>query len=60
MTRKDFELIAQVIRVTPLGRWARWEIAQSMAHALAGRNPRFDRPRFIMACTEGANVDASA
>jgi hypothetical protein len=54
MTRKDFQLIADVIAqftkqdghtmVSPA------LIAGELATALAGTNDRFDRPKFLAAC----------
>ena len=46
MTRRDFELIAGVLRETN----ATPEQAQAFASALAATNPRFDRERFLSAC----------
>jgi hypothetical protein len=52
VTRRDFELIAQVIRehdAFPNER-ARASFASGMAGALGATNPRFDRARFVAAC----------
>ena len=51
MTRKDFQLIADVIATS----WhasadSRRELAENMADALAGTNPRFNRETFLTAC----------
>lgn len=54
MTRKDFELIASVIRDArlerPLFRPAWDYIAQDFARELRGTNSNFDRLRFLEAC----------
>jgi hypothetical protein len=51
MTRKDFQLIAEVIATS----WhassdSRREMAENMAEALAGTNDRFNREMFLKAC----------
>lgn len=51
MTRKDFELIADVIATS----WhasadSRRELAENMADALSGTNDRFNRETFLAAC----------
>lgn len=54
MTKRDFELIARVIRSVPS--WdesdsaRRRELAMTFANALTETNPRFDRERFLEAC----------
>ena len=54
MTRRDFELIARVLRETTNGpdmpEPLREHIARTFANELAGTNPRFDRVRFLRAC----------
>jgi len=57
MSRKDFQLIAEVIRLLPsfecsqAGDVVRYSaIVTRFAEALAGTNPRFDRDRFVAAC----------
>ena len=51
MTRKDFEMIAEVIATSWHGSGElKNAIACKMADALARTNPRFDRARFIAAC----------
>ena len=54
MTRKDFELIAEVIRLFPWISDAQRDvgdlIAVRLANALATTNPRFDTERFLKAC----------
>ncbi len=50
MTRKDYELIAQAIADVWCDAVAQKDIAESLAEALAGDNPRFDRARFLSAC----------
>ena len=52
MTRKDYELIARVLRdfVGDSGDVIdRDKIALELSKALAGDNPRFDRERFLIA-----------
>lgn len=56
MTRKDYELIAHVLRqnksdaVDAKG-WNPWALTvHSMAAALTATNPAFDRARFLKAC----------
>jgi hypothetical protein len=48
LTRKDFELIAEVIRCLPAN--VRTPVALVFAHRLAQAESRFDRQRFIDAC----------
>ena len=52
MTRKDYVLIADVIANSQgLTRGGIMDtLAQRMADALQGDNPRFDRARFLSAC----------
>jgi hypothetical protein len=51
MTRKDFELIAEVIATSWSGSGElKNALAVNMADALQSTNPRFDRARFIAAC----------
>lgn len=57
MTRRDYVLIAEVLRATQphetLGGVARcaWcDVARTFANRLAAENPRFDRARFLKAC----------
>jgi hypothetical protein len=57
MTRKDFELIAQVIKAQrkPHNDTATLdELTREFAYALADTNPRFDTHRFIEACKVSA------
>jgi hypothetical protein len=60
MSRKDFELIAYVLRrysedrqPLPAG------LLEAFADALAGTNPRFNRERFRRAATAADKVHAS-
>jgi hypothetical protein len=51
MTRKDFQLIADVIATA----WhasedSRRDLANAMADSLAGTNDRFNRETFLTAC----------
>jgi hypothetical protein len=54
MTKKDYELIARVLRETTGGPDMpgplRDHIARTFAYELAALNPRFDGARFIAAC----------
>lgn len=60
MTRKDYELIAQLIRdqLDAASNDSAKEhahaylgaLAKDMAHEFAANNPRFDRARFLKAC----------
>lgn len=52
MSRQDFELIARTVKLTygTVTKAERNEIAVQFADALAGTNPRFNRPRFLAAC----------
>jgi hypothetical protein len=51
MTRKDFELIAEVIKTSQYySADYRNEIARNMAQALAATNPAFNEDRFLKAC----------
>lgn len=51
MTRKDFVMIADVIRFLPLPLATRDIVALEFAEELATTNPRFDKERFVKACT---------
>lgn len=56
MTRKDFNLIAQTIKMLPSSDHkgidtVRFDaLCSQFADALSSTNPRFDRERFIAAC----------
>jgi hypothetical protein len=58
MTRKDFELIAAVLKAKspwikdcrPPYREIVGELAKDFATMCAAQNPRFDRTRFLKAC----------
>ena len=54
MTRKDFQLIADVINEFPRLDYGVEsvieELAEELADALAGTNERFDREKFLAAC----------
>ena len=55
MTRKDFQLIADVLKASstsPMNRCVIKELAVSFASELAKTNPRFNAQRFVKACTE--------
>lgn len=53
MTRKDYELIARVLRNADemIDEMALEALAENFADELAETNPRFDRARFISAAT---------
>ena len=54
MTRKDFQLIADVLKAhgtSPMNRCVIQELAVSFANELAKTNPRFNVQRFVNACT---------
>ena len=54
MTRKDFQLIADVLKASstsPMNRCVIQELAVTFASELAKTNPRFNKQRFIEACT---------
>ena len=56
MTRKDFQMIAEVVgttlaTVTPEARQC---LALDFAHRLQATNPRFDVTRFVKACFKEA------
>lgn len=51
MTRRDFEFIAATIRNLMLHDDEIEHVARAFADRLAGENPRFDRARFIAACS---------
>ena len=56
MTKKDYELIAEVLREYIIGAmgddsgWAK-EIALDLADVLASENERFNYSKFLEACT---------
>jgi len=55
MTRKDFQLIADVLKTSstsPMNRCVIKELAVSFASELAKTNPRFDQSRFVKACSK--------
>lgn len=58
MTRKDYELIARVLRNSGemIDEMALEALAENFADELADTNPRFDRDRFISA--SGVKVGA--
>lgn len=54
MTKKDFKLIAEVVAsIDDYG--TRAAVADKFADKLATINPRFDRARFIAACSVSAD-----
>ncbi len=50
MTKKDFELIAAVIKDLPLKRADREAVARTFGARLLSTNPRFQFERFMSAC----------
>jgi len=53
MTRKDFQLIADVLKAhgtSPMNRLVVKELAVSFAQKLSDTNPRFNKQRFVEAC----------
>ena len=56
MTRKDFQLIADVLKASgvasPMNRCVIKDIATNFAVELQKTNPRFDVQRFVKACTQ--------
>ena len=67
MTRKDFELIAAVLkREKPLESWSpnkmvQWQlIVHGLISALAQTNPRFDALRFSKACGGSAEDEMAS
>jgi hypothetical protein len=53
MTRKDFQLIADVLKASstsPMNRCVVRELAATFANELANTNPRFNKALFIKAC----------
>jgi len=53
MTRKDFQLIADVLKASstsPMNRVVVQELAVTFASELAKTNPRFNKERFVNAC----------
>ena len=52
MTRKDFVLIARVIRNSSevIDEMALEALAENFANELSGTNPNFNRDRFLSAC----------
>lgn len=53
MTKRDYQLIASVIRETPLHSDCRLAVARALCVALHFDNPRFDPARFLAACGVG-------
>lgn len=50
MTRRDYTLIAEVLRVNYQPTEAYAALIDDMAANLASTNPRFDADRFVAAC----------
>lgn len=56
MTKKDYELIASVLRDALVNNWKWYMIRNCMANKLAEKNPRFDIVKFLEACEPGKEV----
>ena len=55
MTRKDFQLIAKVLKASatsPMTALVVQDVATNFALELQKTNPRFDVQRFVKACTQ--------
>ena len=56
MTRKDFQLIAKVLKASgkdsPMNRCVIKDVAMNFAVELQKTNPRFDVQRFVNACMQ--------
>lgn len=50
MTRKHFQIIADVVNRTAVGPLEKRQLAENFAAELIKENPRFDRERFFKAC----------
>jgi len=50
MTRKDFKIIAQAIKDTPMPMYTRFILACSVGRALKETNTLFNAHKFIEAC----------
>ncbi len=54
LTKRDFELIATIIRTSPNAAGedliSRRELAEAFANALENENPRFDSDKFLIEC----------
>jgi len=57
MTRKDFQLIANVVKNIDDPK-TRHAVAMDFALRLQGENPRFDISRFVGACNSYATVES--
>lgn len=50
MTKKDFQLIARILRDLPADLYGPEQVAERFAEELKRTNPRFDAARFLKAC----------
>lgn len=50
MSKKDFELIARILRGLPVDCYGTEQVAERFAEELQRTNPRFDAARFLTAC----------
>lgn len=50
MTRKDFVLIANVLRDHVLEKGSAEDVTRALANELRVTNPNFDKQRFLAAC----------
>lgn len=53
MTRKDYELIAEILRKSPVSQEARQLVAEEFSDHLWLENSKFDQERFVAAATTG-------
>jgi hypothetical protein len=51
VTKKDFIAMAQIVNEAKLSKAAKLNLAIALANWLQTQNPRFDRDKFIDACT---------
>ena len=57
MTKKDFELIARVLRAATLDDTAKADLVLAMAQALDDTNPYFNQQTFIRACYPATKIE---
>jgi hypothetical protein len=50
MTKKDYEVIASVIKVSKISKQAKEIIEQNFCYEFLKQNPRFDIKKFLLAC----------
>jgi hypothetical protein len=54
VTRKDYEAIAAAVASMEVDAQCRTRVASALADVLAKNNARFDRARFVAACSNEA------